>query len=86
MVAFRLSSINTVAAAQTFIYGYQPDSYNLLETVTSPVHTVTNAYEPERNILDTKTNASTVGTTGTLSAYDYTVNSIGQRTNVPRRL
>ena len=75
---------NTTAAAQTFTYGYESNNYGLLETLTSPVHTVTNGYESNRDILDTKTNASTVGTTGALSAYNYTVNSIGQRINVAR--
>jgi hypothetical protein len=47
--------------------------------VTGPVHTVTNTYEPNRDILDVKENKA--GTT-TVSKYDYLVNALGQRSNV----
>ena len=43
------------------------------------MHTVTNAWEPTRDVLDTKQNK--VGTT-IISKYDYAVNAIGQRTGV----
>jgi RHS repeat-associated protein len=71
----------TVAnGSQTFSYGYVPDS-NLLHTVTGPVHTVTNTWEADRNVLDKKENE--VGTT-LVSSYDYFVNPIGQRTSVSK--
>jgi YD repeat-containing protein len=64
-----------------FTYGYLANS-NLIETITATagaVHTVTNVWEPTRNVLDLKQNK--VGT-NIISSYDYTVNAIGQRTNV----
>jgi RHS repeat-associated protein len=76
----RLATIRSgdVSSPQTFTYGYTPNS-SLLQTVTGPVHTVTNTYEPTRNVLDIKENKA--GTTS-ISKYDYLVNAIGQRTNV----
>jgi RHS repeat-associated protein len=62
----------------TFTYGYVPGS-TLIGTVTGPVHTVTNTYEPNRDVLTLKQNK--VGET-VISAYGYTVNSLDQRTNV----
>ena len=64
--------------ANTFTYAYLPGS-NLIEKVTGPSHDVTNAYEPNRDVLASKRNklALTV-----ISKYDYTVNAIGQRTGV----
>jgi RHS repeat-associated protein len=47
--------------------------------VTGPAHTVTNTYEPNRDILDVKENKAG---TSVVSRYDYTVNAIGQRSNV----
>ena len=41
---------------------------------------VTNTWEPDRDVLDTKTNSTLTGQA--ISAYDYTVNNVGQRTNV----
>ena len=61
-----------------FSYSYTPNS-NLLSAVVGPIHTVTNIYEPTRDVLDAKQNK--VGTT-TISSYDYAVNAIGQRTGV----
>ena len=52
---------------------------NLLASVTGPVHAVTNTWDPTRNVLDLKEN--TVGAIE-ISSYDYSVNSIGQRTSV----
>ena len=63
----------------SFAYDYASSSYGLVGTVTGPAHTVTHTWEASRSVLDTKTNASTGGT---ISAYDYSVNSIGQRTAV----
>jgi RHS repeat-associated protein len=67
-----------VSSPQTFTYGYTPNS-NLIQTVTGPVHTVTNTWEPTRDVLDIKENK--VGTT-VVSSFDYAVNSIGQRNAV----
>jgi RHS repeat-associated protein len=63
---------------QAFIYQYLPNS-DLIEKVTGPIHTVTNSWEPNRDVLDFKQNK--VGTT-IISSYDYAVNAIGQRTGV----
>jgi RHS repeat-associated protein len=67
-----------------FTYGYQAASYGLVETVTGPAHTVTNTWETTRNVLDTKTNADLSTQPVTISAYNYAVNSIGQRQTVTR--
>jgi hypothetical protein len=61
-----------------FNYSYVPNS-NLLATITGPAHTVTNYYEPNRDVLDIKQNKA--GTT-LISQYDYLVNALGQRSNV----
>ena len=64
-----------------FNYTYLANS-NLIQSVTATagaVHTVTNTYEQNRNVLASKQNK--VGTT-VVSQYDYTVNAIGQRTNL----
>ena len=66
-------------AARSFTYGYLPNSYGMVETVTGPVHTVTNTYESSRNVLSLKENE--VGST-LISSYDYTVNNFGQRTQL----
>ncbi len=63
---------------QAFTYQYLPNS-DLIEKVTGSIHSVTNSYEPNRDVLDLKQNR--VGTT-TISSYDYAVNAIGQRTGV----
>ena len=63
---------------QIFNYSYTLNS-NLTAQITGPIHTVTNTWEPNRNVLDLKQNK--VGTT-TISNYDYSVNAIGQRIGV----
>jgi len=63
----------------TFTYGYGANSYGLMETVTSPVHTVTNNHETTRNVLSSKENKA--GTT-VVSDYGYGVNNLAQRTGV----
>ena len=68
--------------APAFTYGYESGSHYLVETVTGPVHTVTNTWESTRDTLDTKINRKTVGTPVDLSGYDYNVNALGQRTAV----
>lgn len=62
------------ASAQTFIYGYTPNS-NLIHTVTGPIHTVTNIWEATRDVLDVKQNKVGIND---ISKYDYIVNQIGQ--------
>jgi RHS repeat-associated protein len=52
---------------------------NFLFVVSGPIYTVTNTYEPNRDVLDVKQNK--VGTS-VISSYDYAVNVIGQRTGV----
>jgi len=75
----RLETVSNGTAS--FRYDYLANS-NLISQVTATagaVHTVTNTYEPNRNVLASKQNK--VGTT-VVSQYDYTVNAIGQRTNL----
>jgi RHS repeat-associated protein len=75
----RLSSIsNPQLSNVSFAYGYETGS-SLVKTVTGPAHTVTNTYEQNRNTLDVKENKAG---TSVVSRYDYTVNAIGQRSNV----
>ncbi|QTN31241.1 RHS repeat-associated core domain-containing protein [Akkermansiaceae bacterium] len=59
-----------------FTYGYEPNSYGMLRSVTGPAHTVTNTWNQYRNILQSKENEA--GTTN-ISTFAYGVNSIGQR-------
>jgi RHS repeat-associated protein len=73
----RLSQIsNPQISNQIFNYSYLQNS-NLLSSVTGPVHTVTNTWELDRDVLDAKENK--VGST-VVSKLDYSVNAIGQRT------
>jgi RHS repeat-associated protein len=73
----RLSQIsNPQISNQIFNYSYLQNS-NLLAQVTGPVHTVTNTWELDRDVLDAKENK--VGAV-TVSKLDYSVNAIGQRT------
>ena len=76
--AGRLSTVLS-QAARSFTYGYLPNSYGMVETVTGPVHTVTDTYESSRNVLSLKENE--VGST-LISSYDYAVNNFGQRTQL----
>jgi len=75
----RLGSVTSPAG--TFTYGYLANSMGLLHTVTGPAHTVTNTWETTRDVLTEKENK--VGTT-VVSAYDYSVNPLGQRTEVAK--
>ena len=61
-----------------FAYGYTPNS-DLLATVTGPIHTVTNTWEPNRDVLDIMENK--VGNS-VISKYHYGSAEIGQRTNI----
>lgn len=60
----------------TFTYGYLANS-PLRSSTTSAVHTSTWTYEPYRNVIASLENK--VGATA-VSKFDYTVNSLGQRT------
>jgi RHS repeat-associated protein len=62
----------------TFNYNYTANS-NLLATVTGPAHTVTNDYDPDRNVLLTKSNTKATDNT-VISSVNYIVNTLGQRT------
>ena len=63
----------------TFTYGYQPNTFGLVKTVTGPAHTVTNTYEANRNVLTNKENKAGANIR---SNFAYTVNNLGQRTNL----
>jgi RHS repeat-associated protein len=72
----RLATVSN--GSQSFGYTYEANS-NLIASITGPAHTVTNTWDPTRNVMDKKENK--VGTIE-ISTYDYSVNSIGQRTSV----
>ena len=75
----RISSISNPSIPNvSFAYDYVSGS-SLIAKVTGPAHTVDKIWEPTRNIL--ATNQNKVGTS-VISQYDYTVNALGQRTNV----
>jgi RHS repeat-associated protein len=86
-VAGRLKYVHPAAALPAipeesdFSYGYTPNS-SLIATVTGPAHTVTNTWEPTRDVLKTKLNKETVGTASYPSSFGYTVNALGQRETV----
>ena len=68
------------SANNFFTYTYVPNSTsNLIQTVSGGVHTVTNTWTPDRDILDLKENK--IGTYN-FSSYDYAMNDLGQRTAV----
>ena len=80
----RLSTItdNTASnngGAKTFSYNYQAANYYLIQNCTTPVHTTTNSYEPDRDILTNKGN-SVPSASSVVSSYSYITNNIGQRT------
>ena len=64
-------------ANSTYSYGYLADS-NLIETVTSPVHTTTYTYEAERNV---KTVVDNVVNSLSTSKYTYAYDELGRRTS-----
>jgi len=82
--AGRLATVSAPAggspATAGFTYDYLADTYGLVQSVTGPAHTVTNQWENNRNVLAVKTNADLSSTPVTVSAYNYSVNNIGQRT------
>jgi YD repeat-containing protein len=72
----RLSQIsNPQIFNQIFNYSYLQNS-NLLAQVTGPIHTVTNTWELDRDVLVAKENKVAAVT---VSKLDYSVNTIGQR-------
>jgi RHS repeat-associated protein len=52
---------------------------DLLATVTGPVHTVTNTWEPNRDVIASKQNKAG---SSVISQYNYAVNAIAQRSGV----
>jgi RHS repeat-associated protein len=70
----------TALSPSNFTYTRLENS-SLIASVVGPTHSVTNTYEQNRNVLSSKQNKITVGvnSNGTVSQYDYTSNSIGQR-------
>ena len=58
-------------------------SQNLLQSITGPVHTVTNTSEANRDALLTKANRRNSDASD-ISSIGYTVNEIGQRTHATR--
>ena len=64
-----------------FTYGYVPASGNLLATVAGPAHTVTKAWEADRNVLTSITSGPV---SGPITRFSYEVNALGQRTEVDR--
>jgi 3D (Asp-Asp-Asp) domain-containing protein len=89
-------SSQTIGSADTqdFIYGYETNS-NLLKTTQSftnynfssksaaGIQQVTNTYQTNRDALLTKSNTR-ASHNSIISAVNYTVNNIGQRTNATR--
>jgi RHS repeat-associated protein len=67
-----------ISSLSRFTYSYLPNS-NLPASVTGPVHTVTNTWAADRDALLSKENKT--GAT-VVSSYTYTVNALGQRTNL----
>ncbi|MEI7957239.1 MAG: RHS repeat-associated core domain-containing protein, partial [Verrucomicrobiota bacterium] len=65
------------AGNASFSYGYVNNSNALVETVTGPAHTVTNTWEPTRDVLASKVNA--IAANNIPSSFAYGVNAIGQR-------
>ncbi|OAM91713.1 hypothetical protein AW736_01935 [Termitidicoccus mucosus] len=77
--AGRLMQI-TANTGATFRYTYEPGTGRLV-SVLSPVHTVTNTYDPVLGYLKQKENKRTSGN-AVLSRHVYTVDAFGQRTAV----
>jgi YD repeat-containing protein len=86
----RLSTVTSPAG--TFTYSYTPGSSLIASVNTFPLPlgegqgegaqlTVTNTWEPNRDVLDVKENRIP-STTPPISRFDYGVNNIGQRTGV----
>lgn len=78
-VAGRVNSI-TSHTGQAFTYAYDPARAGLISSLTGPLHRVVNTWETDRDVLDVKSNQTLAG--AVISAHDYTVNAVGQRTEV----
>ena len=77
-VAGRLGTV--ASAGDTFTYGYVPNAPQLVASVAGPAGiTVTNTYEPNRDVLDLKEHKFG---TALISRYDYGVNAMGRRTSL----
>lgn len=74
---------NIIADGKEFVYSHLSNAPHLISQVTAPLHTVTNVYEANRDVLTNKTNRwKNKVDISTISAYTYAVNSLGQRTFV----
>ncbi len=79
--AAQLASI--AADGKTFSYEYMADAPQILTRMDSPVHTVTNVWEVNRDMLSSKTNAwKNKENNPVISSYTYAANDMGQRTSV----
>ena len=78
-----ISNTKLPAGSASFTYEYKELSAGLVAAVTGPAHTVANIWDDTRDVLLSKTNTKTTGST-VASSYSYTVNSIGQRKKVDR--
>lgn len=71
------------ADGKEFTYDYLPNAPHLISQMTAPVHTVTHTYVANRDMLISKINRwKNKVDNPIISAYTYTVNSLGQRTSV----
>lgn len=69
-----------IADGKEFSYTYFPNASQLVAQMSSPVHTTSNTYEDNRDVLSCKTNCwKNKVDTPVISCYTYTVNSLGQR-------
>jgi RHS repeat-associated protein len=76
------SNYNTSSLSpSSFTYNRLANS-ELLSSVVGPVHTVTNTYEPNRDILTSKQNRVIIGANANsiVSQYDYTTDAVAQHT------
>ena len=71
------------ADGKEFTYSYLLNAPHLISRVTAPLHTVTHTYEANRDVLTSKTNRwKNKVDTPIISAYTYTMDSLGQRISV----
>jgi len=62
-----------------FVYGYEPESYGLVSSITGPAHNVANIWEADRDVISEKVNTTAAGA---VSSFKYEVNDLGQRKTV----
>lgn len=72
------------ANPESFSYSYVDGAPQLLETMTSPVHTATRGYFDDRYALEQVSNSTTDETPLLRSSFTYELNSLNQRTKVSR--